>query len=340
MVTLWATVFRERPAMKPVRPLRAPLERPRMSIGAFTAPDVMFTIRPNLRSIMPSTVALIKSIGVSMLASRAAIQILRSHWRKSPGGGPPALLMRISGAGQAARAAARPSSVVISAATAVTRAPVARRISSAVASRVWAVRATMVTFRSFARQREGARFTEAFAGSANQRVFSCDFQVHNVMMRFLLFLLPLLAYGENLTGLWDATVITDGVHVPFRMKLTQKGSIAQGTLYDGRIEYKSDAGKFEGGKLHLHWNITNADLDAAFDGKELKGKYVTRRSHTKLLTKDVIARRTAVPAIENAKAVSVAGRWTIKSNDNDPKKVWSITIQQLGLGAGGLSRGD
>jgi peroxiredoxin len=149
------------------------------------------------------------------------------------------------------------------------------------------------------------------------------------MMRFLLFLLPLLAYGENLTGLWDATVITDGIHVPFRMTLTQKGATAQGTLYDGRIEYKSDGGKFEGGKLHLHWNITNADLDATFDGKELKGKYVTRRSHTKLLTKDVIARR-AIPAIENAKAVSVAGRWTIKSNDNDPKKVWSITIQQRG----------
>jgi thiol-disulfide isomerase/thioredoxin len=118
------------------------------------------------------------------------------------------------------------------------------------------------------------------------------------------------------------------------MKLTQKGNTAQGTLYDGRIEYKSDAGKFEGGKLHLHWNITNADLDATFDGKELKGKYVTRRSHTKLLTKDVIAKR-AVPAIENAKAVPVAGRWTIKSNDNDPKKVWAITIQQHGTEVSG-----
>jgi peroxiredoxin len=160
------------------------------------------------------------------------------------------------------------------------------------------------------------------------------------MMLYLLFLLPLLAYGENVSGLWDATVITDGVHVPFRMKLSQKGTSAQGTLYDGNIEYKSDAGKFEGNKLHLHWNITNADLDATLEGPELKGKYVTRRSHTKLLTKEVIAKRAA-PTMENAKAVSVAGRWTLKADDNDPKKVWSITIQQRGTEiAGAIERLD
>jgi thiol-disulfide isomerase/thioredoxin len=161
-----------------------------------------------------------------------------------------------------------------------------------------------------------------------------------MMRSSLLLLLPFLAYGENLTGLWDATVITDGVHVPFRMKLLQKGNSAQGTLYDGNIEYKSDAGKFEGGKLHLHWNITNADLDATLEGKELKGKYVTRRSHTKLLVKEVIAKRAA-PTMENAKAVSIAGRWTLKSDDGDRKKIWSITIQQKGTEiAGAIERLD
>jgi hypothetical protein len=39
MVTLWATVRRDRPATKPVRPLRAPLDSARMSIGAFTAEE-------------------------------------------------------------------------------------------------------------------------------------------------------------------------------------------------------------------------------------------------------------------------------------------------------------
>src|SRR5437867_5918362 len=146
IVTLCATVFRERPAMKPVRPARAPLDRPRLSMGDFTETEVMLTMRPKRRAIMPSTVALIRRIGVGMLASRARSHASRSHWRKSPGGGPPALFTRMSGVGQAWSSAARTASVVMSPATVVTRTPVASRISFAAASRVSFVRAFIVMF--------------------------------------------------------------------------------------------------------------------------------------------------------------------------------------------------
>jgi hypothetical protein len=106
--------------MKPVRPVRAPLESPSSGIGAFTAPDVMLTMRPNRRAIMPSTTARIMRIGVIMLASSALTQVSRSHSRKSPGGGPPALFTRMSGAGAASSAASRPFAVVMSPATVVT----------------------------------------------------------------------------------------------------------------------------------------------------------------------------------------------------------------------------
>ena len=146
MVTLLITVLREMPATKPVRPARAPLERPRISIGAFTAAEVMLTMRPNLRAIMPSTVALISSIGVSMLASIALIQSSRVQLRKSPGGGPPALLIRISGSGQAFSTASRPAGVVMSPAISVTVTPGwALRISSAVFFSASAPRAVTVT---------------------------------------------------------------------------------------------------------------------------------------------------------------------------------------------------
>src|SRR3989449_3202837 len=146
IVTLWPTVLRASPATKPVSPVRAPFESPRMSMGCFTALDVILTMRPKRRAIMPSTVALMRRIGVIMFASSALIQVSRSHSRKSPGGGPPALLTRMSGAGPAASRAARPASVVTSPATAVTRAPVASRISFAAASSTSFVRAIMVMF--------------------------------------------------------------------------------------------------------------------------------------------------------------------------------------------------
>ena len=80
-----------------------------------------------------------------MLASMAASHTSRSHSRKSPGGGPPALLTRISGVGQAASAAARPSGLVMSHATHATRRPAMAPISSAACRSVLSVRARIVT---------------------------------------------------------------------------------------------------------------------------------------------------------------------------------------------------
>src|SRR6201997_1188102 len=144
IVTLYLATCRAMPAQKAVRPVRAPLLMPRLGIGDLTEPEVMLTMRPNLRSHMPSTVALINMIGVSMLALTAFCQSSIDHPRKSPCGGPPQLFTRMSGLGHAVSAAARPASVEMSPGTAVTLAPVSLRISSAVCSRVSAVRAVIV----------------------------------------------------------------------------------------------------------------------------------------------------------------------------------------------------
>ena len=142
-MTLCRATCRDSPATNPVSPARAPLLIPSVAIGDFTLPLVMFTIRPNFRAIIPSNVALISAIGVSMFASSALIQSSRVQSRKSPAGGPPALFTRMSGSGHAASTAAWFSAVVMSPATAVTRTPVAARISAAVASSVAAVRAVI-----------------------------------------------------------------------------------------------------------------------------------------------------------------------------------------------------
>src|SRR5882672_60671 len=85
------------PAQNAVRPARAPLLMPRLAIGDFTEPEVMLTMRPNLRSHMPSTVTLINMIGVSMLALTAFCQSSTDHSRKSPCGGPPGFGRDVAG---------------------------------------------------------------------------------------------------------------------------------------------------------------------------------------------------------------------------------------------------
>ena len=104
-------------------------------------------MRPKPRSAMPSTTALMSSIGVSMFASSALIHASRSQSRKSPGGGPPALLTRMSTCGHAARAAARPAGVVMSPATATTcTAGFSARSSAAVACSAGSPRAVITTW--------------------------------------------------------------------------------------------------------------------------------------------------------------------------------------------------
>ena len=141
--------LRAKPAAKPVKPLRAPLDKPKVSIGALTALEVMLMMRPKPRAAIPSTVAWIKAIGVSMLASTARIQASRSQSRKFPVGGPPALVTTISKSACCANTAARPASVVMSWAQVTTctadLGPSCERNSAAANSKTSDRRATITT---------------------------------------------------------------------------------------------------------------------------------------------------------------------------------------------------
>ena len=141
MTTPCSATCRAVPATNPVSPVRAAFESPSCGIGAFTDCDVMLTTRPQPRSIIPGRTACIMAIGASMLASSALMKSSRDQSDQTPGGGPPALLTRMSTAPAASSTAARPASVVMSPATAVTETPCASRIAAAVASSASAPRA-------------------------------------------------------------------------------------------------------------------------------------------------------------------------------------------------------
>lgn len=83
------------------------------------------------------------AMGVSMLASTAAMKSSRLQSLHMPGGGPPAFVTRMSALGAAAITLARSTSAVMSPATVVTSTPWAARIPEAVASSASAPRALM-----------------------------------------------------------------------------------------------------------------------------------------------------------------------------------------------------
>ena len=83
-----------------------------------TIAEVMFTIRPNRRSIIAGSTARMSMSAASMFASSAAVHASSVVSRNDEGVGPALLFTRMSGCGHAASSAARPSAVVMSPATA------------------------------------------------------------------------------------------------------------------------------------------------------------------------------------------------------------------------------
>ena len=144
IVTPSLTVSLAIPAQNPVKPILAPFDSPRIEMGDFTAAEVMLIIRPNFLEIISSTVNLINSIAVSMFASTAFIQSSLVQSLNWPGGGPPALLTRMSTGPEVFNAISLPSLVVISQATPSTLTLYFDRISFAVLTMSFSVLAHIV----------------------------------------------------------------------------------------------------------------------------------------------------------------------------------------------------
>lgn len=131
-----------------------------MSMDALTALEATLTMRPKPRYAMSVMLARISSMGMSMLACTACCQAAVSNWRKSSGGGPPALGAAMPKSCRAAKTAACLCPMVMSAATGGTRPSAEGRHDYVHPSRTSAC----------AQPRPGQ--TQPFVGSAHERPFA------------------------------------------------------------------------------------------------------------------------------------------------------------------------
>ena len=145
MVTFELATLRATPARNAVSPARAPDDRSRPAIGILTEPEVMLTMRPNFFATMASIAFWISSMPTTMLPITPSRIFWRSSSRKSRNGGPPLLLTRMSGSGQAANNAFWPSGEATSAVTATILPPVAFFRSAAAAASFSALRPLITT---------------------------------------------------------------------------------------------------------------------------------------------------------------------------------------------------
>src|SRR5262249_3890121 len=85
--------------------------------------------------------------------------------------------------------------------------------------------------------------------------------------------LPSIARAPSIAGLWDATVVANGVEVPFRMELGGNGSGVKGSFFNGDEKVTSTTGQFTGGALVLNFDEYETKLEATLKDGRLEGQY-------------------------------------------------------------------
>src|ERR1700736_6926345 len=83
------------------------------------------------------------------------------------------------------------------------------------------------------------------------------------------FALAPVAFAQSLSGLWDATVVVNGLEIPFRMELAGD----RGSFFNGDEKVTSTSGHFEDGTLVLNFDHYGTKLQAMLKDGVIEGQY-------------------------------------------------------------------
>ena len=139
------------------------------------------------------------------------------------------------------------------------------------------------------------------------------------------------ASAQSIAGLWEGTVLVDGLTIPFRIEITGEGSRVSGAFLNGDEKVTSTSGQFDHGSLFLnfseyaeklHGNLKNGQLKGAIEGKFGPGP----RSSLPFQAKPFLAKPdSAVGSIP-----SIDGLWEIEVTSSKGESAWRFIVRQHG----------
>jgi thiol-disulfide isomerase/thioredoxin len=158
------------------------------------------------------------------------------------------------------------------------------------------------------------------------------------------------AADENLDGRWAATVVQNGVAIPFRLEISGSGKNVVGTLYNGEDKETTTSASIQNGKVELDFEHYLTWITATVKGGELDGTAaISRRGagnkpgegEEALATKNGKVARAAgsafhairyvAPAPQDiANVPSIDGVWEIPHESPKGEKAWRLIVQQKG----------
>jgi peroxiredoxin len=156
-----------------------------------------------------------------------------------------------------------------------------------------------------------------------------------VFVLFVAALLALLTFparagAQALNGLWDATIVVNGVEVPFRMELSGSGSDIKGSFFNGDEKTTSTMGQLQNGALVLSFDEYGTKVEATVTDGRLEGQY-TRG--TRGAPYPFQAKKFAAVPVGEVKIPSIAGLWNVQVKSSKGESAWQLIIRQAGAEA-------
>jgi thiol-disulfide isomerase/thioredoxin len=136
-----------------------------------------------------------------------------------------------------------------------------------------------------------------------------------------------------IAGLWDATIVANGIEIPFRFEIAVNGSEVQGFFFEGDRKVGSSAGKFADGVLTLDYDHLNTMLEATLNDGQLVGTYRNKRPNAR--PQDVRMRRFVPVTIDGSDAPQLAGTWEMRRRAEEAtasrdSRTWQVFLRQSG----------
>jgi thiol-disulfide isomerase/thioredoxin len=155
------------------------------------------------------------------------------------------------------------------------------------------------------------------------------------------------APAENLDGRWAASVVQNGVAIPFRLDISGEGKNAVGTLYNGEEKETTTSANVQNGKVELTFDHYFTWITATVKDGELNGTIaITRRGNGnkpgegeefdtakggRTTGSPFHAKRYVAPApADVAKVPNIDGVWEIPHESPKGEKAWRLIVQQRG----------
>jgi thiol-disulfide isomerase/thioredoxin len=143
---------------------------------------------------------------------------------------------------------------------------------------------------------------------------------------FAMLTLASAAMAQSLTGLWDASVVVNGLTIPFRLEFAGEGSSVKGSFFNGDERVTSTKGRLENSSLTLRFDQYAARLEATWKDGVLTGRY-DRGARGDYPFQ---AKRADLSAQTEVDAPSIGGLWEIAVKSPKGESAWRFIVRQSG----------